>query len=145
MPFRDPVDGLRDIGDAIDMIERFTEGMDFEAFREDPKTVAAVERKLLVISEAAIRLGDQGPALCPDQPWHKIRGTGNWIRHQLRTDQPFGHLAHGNRRPAATQSRCHSCVDAAPVMSKIDLLHMDWFCRVWRNSVREGNAMDCLL
>ena len=82
MPFRDPVDGLRDIGDAIDMIERFTEGMDFEAFREDPKTVAAVERKLLVISEAAIRLGDQGPVLCPDQPWHKIRGTGNWIRHQ---------------------------------------------------------------
>ena len=49
MPFRDPVDGLRDIRDAIDMIERFTEGMDFEAFREDPKTVAAVERKLLVI------------------------------------------------------------------------------------------------
>ena len=82
MPFRDPVDGLRDICDAIDMIERFTEGMDFEAFREDSKTVAAVERKLLVISEAAIRLGDQGPALCPDQPWHKIRGTGNWIRHQ---------------------------------------------------------------
>ena len=50
MPFRDPVDSLRDILDAIDMIERFTDGMDFEAFREDPKTVAAVERKLLVIS-----------------------------------------------------------------------------------------------
>jgi uncharacterized protein with HEPN domain len=82
LPFRDPVDGLSDIRDAIGMIERFTEGMDFEAFREDPKTVAAVERKLLVISEAAIRLGEQGPVLCPDQPWHKIRGTGNWIRHQ---------------------------------------------------------------
>ena len=67
---------------ATYVIERFTEGMDFEAFREDPKTVAAVERKLLVISEAAIRLGEQGPVLCPDQPWHKIRGTGNWIRHQ---------------------------------------------------------------
>jgi uncharacterized protein with HEPN domain len=82
LPFRDPTDGLRDIRDAIDMIEGFTEGIDFEAFREDPKTVAAVERKLLVISEAAIRLGAQGPELCPDQPWHKIRGTGNWIRHQ---------------------------------------------------------------
>jgi uncharacterized protein with HEPN domain len=56
--------------------------MDFAGFRSDTKTVAAVERKLLVISEAAIRLGDQGPALCPDQPWPKIRGTGNWIRHQ---------------------------------------------------------------
>jgi uncharacterized protein with HEPN domain len=37
---------------------------------------------LLVIGEAAVRLGDHGPALCPDQPWPKIRGTGNWIRHQ---------------------------------------------------------------
>jgi uncharacterized protein with HEPN domain len=63
-------------------IEEFTSGMDAEGFRSDAKTVAAVERKLLVISEAAIRLGDQGPALCPDQPWPKIRGTGNWIRHQ---------------------------------------------------------------
>ena len=31
---------------------------DFDAFREDPKTIAAVERKLLVISEAAVHLGD---------------------------------------------------------------------------------------
>ena len=64
------------------MIERFTNDMDFQSFREDPKTVAAVERKLLVISEAAIRLGDEAAIFCPDQPWHKIRGTGNWIRHQ---------------------------------------------------------------
>jgi uncharacterized protein with HEPN domain len=64
------------------MIEHFIEGMDFGSFREDPKTVAAAERKLLVISEAAIRLGDEAAILCPDQPWHKIRGTGNWIRHQ---------------------------------------------------------------
>jgi len=35
------------------MIEKFTAGMDLEAFREDPKTIAAVERKLQVISEAA--------------------------------------------------------------------------------------------
>ena len=59
MPFRDPVDGLRDIRDAIDLIERFTAGMDFEAFREDPKTVAAVERKLLVISEAPYGLANR--------------------------------------------------------------------------------------
>jgi uncharacterized protein with HEPN domain len=64
------------------MIERFTGGSDFESFRRDPKTVAAVERKLLVISEAAIRLGSEAIVLCPDQPWHKIRGLGNWIRHQ---------------------------------------------------------------
>jgi hypothetical protein len=30
---------LRDIADAIGMIETFTAGMDFEAFRGDPKTL----------------------------------------------------------------------------------------------------------
>ena len=48
MPFRNEDDSLRDILDAIGMIETFTSGMDFEGFREDPKTVAAVERKLLI-------------------------------------------------------------------------------------------------
>jgi len=63
------------------MIEGFISGMDFAAFRQDPKTVAAVERKLLVISEAAVRLGERAVALCPGQPWHEIRATGNWLRH----------------------------------------------------------------
>lgn len=57
MPFKDLIRSLRDIADAVGLIEEFTVGMDFAAFREDPKTIAAVERKLLVISEAAIRLG----------------------------------------------------------------------------------------
>jgi uncharacterized protein with HEPN domain len=56
--------------------------MDLETFKTDTKTVAAVERKLLVISEAATRLGDQAEALCPGLPWRDIRGIGNWLRHQ---------------------------------------------------------------
>jgi uncharacterized protein with HEPN domain len=82
LPFREPNLSLRDISEAISMIERFTLGMDFEAYREDLKTMAAVERKLLLISEAAVRLGEQGPALCPGLPWENIRGLGNWLRHQ---------------------------------------------------------------
>jgi uncharacterized protein with HEPN domain len=35
-----------------------------------------------VISEAAIRLGDQAEVLCPGLPWRNIRGIGNWLRHQ---------------------------------------------------------------
>ena len=42
---------------------------------------AAVERKLLIVSEAAIRLGDEAAAICPGIPWHKIRGVGNHLRH----------------------------------------------------------------
>ena len=82
MPFRDVDRSLRDIADAIGMIETFTDGMDFEAFRGDPKTVAAVERKLQVISEAAIRLGSDAEARCPGLSWRDIRGIGNWLRHQ---------------------------------------------------------------
>ncbi|HUI53327.1 MAG TPA: HepT-like ribonuclease domain-containing protein [Bryobacteraceae bacterium] len=64
------------------MIETFTAGMDFEAFRVDPKTVAAVERKLQVVSEAAVRLGSNAETRCPGLPWREIRGMGNWLRHQ---------------------------------------------------------------
>lgn len=82
MPFRATEALLRDIADAIGMIERFTEDMDFDAFREDPKTIAAVERKLQVISEAAIRLGNIVEDQIPGIEWREIRGIGNWLRHQ---------------------------------------------------------------
>jgi uncharacterized protein with HEPN domain len=43
--------------------------------------VAAVERKLQIISEAAIRLGSEAEQRCPDLPWRDIRGIGNQLRH----------------------------------------------------------------
>jgi uncharacterized protein with HEPN domain len=63
------------------MIDHFTSGMDFEAFRSNPMAVAAVERKLQIISEAAIRLANDAERLCPDLPWRDIRGIGNQLRH----------------------------------------------------------------
>jgi len=63
------------------MIEQFTAGMDFEAFCSDPMAVAAVERKLQIISEAAIRLADEAERVCPGVPWRDIRGIGNQLRH----------------------------------------------------------------
>jgi uncharacterized protein with HEPN domain len=63
------------------MIVQFVSGMELEAFRQDPKTIAAVERKLLLISEPAIRLGADAEHSCPGLPWHNIRGIGNWLRH----------------------------------------------------------------
>lgn len=82
MPFKEPAVALRDIAEAIDAIKQFTRDMDEAGFRADAKTLAAVERKLQVISEAAIRLGDQAEILCPGLPWRNIRGIGNWLRHQ---------------------------------------------------------------
>jgi uncharacterized protein with HEPN domain len=56
-------------------------GMDFEAFSSNPVAIAAVQRKLQIISEAAIRLGSEAERRCPDQPWADIRGVGNQLRH----------------------------------------------------------------
>ena len=82
MPFSEPSLSLADIRDAVAAIEQFTKDMNFDAFREDPKTIAAVERKLQVISEAAVRLGERAEELCPGLPWRNFRGIGNWLRHQ---------------------------------------------------------------
>ncbi len=56
--------------------------MDFDGFIEDPKTIAAVERKLPIVSEAAIRLRKDAEVRCPGLPRGEIRGIGNWLRHQ---------------------------------------------------------------
>jgi len=88
LPFRDALSSLRDIYEAIESIARFVEGMDFSAFQADEKTNAAVERKLLVLSEAARRLGDDAERLCPGIPWENIRGIGNWLRHQYDRVDP---------------------------------------------------------
>src|ERR1700761_6273683 len=82
MPFDDAQNHLKDILDSIDAINRFIRGMSLESYSQDEKTQAAVERKMLVISEAAVRLKDQAEELCPEVPWRDIRGIGNWLRHQ---------------------------------------------------------------
>lgn len=64
------------------MIQEFVGGMDFEAFHQNPKTIAAVGRKLQIINESAIRLGDEAVRRCPGQRWADIRGIGNWLRHR---------------------------------------------------------------
>jgi uncharacterized protein with HEPN domain len=88
LPFRDPSSPLHDIFEAIESIARFVEGMDFSVFQADEKTNAAVERKLLVLSEAARRLGDDAEKLCPSIPWNEIRGIGNWLRHRYERVDP---------------------------------------------------------
>jgi uncharacterized protein with HEPN domain len=79
---------LQDILEAIEAVERFAAGMDFASFASDEKTTAAVERKLLLLSEAARRLGEDAETLCPGVPWKNVRGIGNWIRHQYDKIDP---------------------------------------------------------
>jgi uncharacterized protein with HEPN domain len=58
--------------------------MHCDDFREDPATIAAVERKLRVIGATSIRLGSDAEIRCPGPPWRDIRGMVNWLpmRHE---------------------------------------------------------------
>jgi len=82
MPFEDTRSHLGDILLGIRSIERFVSGMDLDAYLNDERTQAAEERKMLMISEAGIRLKETAELLCPDVPWRDIRGIGDWLRHQ---------------------------------------------------------------
>ncbi len=82
MPFRDAQSHLRDILESINNIELFVGDMNFDAYRDDRKTRSAVERELQIITEAAIRLGDEAETLCPGQDWKGVCGMGNVLRHE---------------------------------------------------------------
>ena len=81
MPSSDPVQRFSDIIDTIERIGRFTAGMDLNGFGESEQTIDAVKYCLLIISEAAVKLGDVATDLCPTVAWREIRGLGNRLRH----------------------------------------------------------------
>ena len=79
---------FRDVLDAISLIEAWVKasgGAD-QAICHEIKTRSAIERQLLVISEAAIRVDrldpTAAPRLAPGVDWPGIRGIGNFIRHK---------------------------------------------------------------
>jgi uncharacterized protein with HEPN domain len=73
---------------AVSLIQAWVQeagGADHAIFH-DIKVRSAIERQLLVVSEAAIRLDKLDPALAsrlaPMIDWPGIRGMGNFIRHK---------------------------------------------------------------
>jgi uncharacterized protein with HEPN domain len=82
MSFRDvPGNYLAHILLAIEHIRNHVAGMTKAEVAADRKTEAAVERELQILTEAAYKLGDDAPRLCPAEDWRKIRGLGNILRH----------------------------------------------------------------
>ena len=57
VPSSDPIQRFQDILDNIACIEEFTSGMDLAAFSRNNQAVYAVKHALLIISEAAKKLG----------------------------------------------------------------------------------------
>jgi len=59
----------------------FKEGMDFDAFSVDAKTIAACAQNLSQIGELAGKLDDNFVEEHSEVPWRKIRGMRNRIVH----------------------------------------------------------------
>ena len=72
---------LNDMLDSIDRIEQYTEGMLFESFSSDQKTIDAVARNLQIIGEAASRLPDEFKEKHSNLEWHRIVGLRHRIVH----------------------------------------------------------------
>lgn len=83
MPSDDPVRRLRDILRAIARIEAYVDDIGgIDALMRDAFLHRdAVERQLLILSEAAAELRGQVDEVEPSIDWNAIRGIGNFIRH----------------------------------------------------------------
>lgn len=70
-----------DIIKSCGKIRRFLEGMAYEAFVADERTLDAVVWNIEVIGEAAKKLPDEVIAKAPQVEWRKIRGMRNVLAH----------------------------------------------------------------
>jgi len=82
MPSKDPRQRLQDILDNIELVDRFSDGMDLASFSQDAKTIYATTRALEIISEATRRLPDALKARHPEIDWGAIAAAGNVYRHE---------------------------------------------------------------
>lgn len=81
-------DRIRDILDAIAEIQKFTRGMDYEAFKKDDKSVRAVEMNFIIIGEAANQISEEIEEKYPSIPWNSMRAMRNRIVHvYFRVDE----------------------------------------------------------
>lgn len=78
---RDRLLYLKDILNAIESIEAFTAGMDYDAFVVDDRTMSAVIRKLEVIGEAVKQLPEDILLQYPEIPWKRIAGMRDKLIH----------------------------------------------------------------
>lgn len=73
---------IEDILEAIAKIEQYTEGITFETFTTDDRTIDAVIRNLEIIGEAARHLPNEVADRYPQVPWNDMRGMRNILIHE---------------------------------------------------------------
>lgn len=81
MTERTSVDHLEDILDAAEKAQRFVEGMTYETFVNDDKSVFAVIRALEIIGEATKQLPEELRDEYPGVPWSLMAGMRDKLVH----------------------------------------------------------------
>ena len=72
---------IKDIIEAIESIEIFIEGMNFEDFKQDDKTSSAAIRKLEIIGEATKNIPAKIKDDYPQIPWKAMAGMRDKLIH----------------------------------------------------------------
>ena len=81
MSKRDTLLLLEDMLQSAQKVKRYTEGIDFDIFVSDDKTMDAVVRNFEIIWEAANRIDPDFRDKNPEIEWKRIRGFRNRIVH----------------------------------------------------------------
>jgi uncharacterized protein with HEPN domain len=72
---------LLDMKEAAEKILKYTQGLSFEDFLADDKTIDAVVRNFEIIGEASLRIDEDFRLENPQIEWKKLRGFRNRIVH----------------------------------------------------------------
>ena len=75
------IDYIVDIAEELERIEKFVEGLSYEEFKKDVKTVYAVIRCFEIIGEAVKNIPDEVLNRYPQIPWKKIAGMRDNLVH----------------------------------------------------------------
>jgi uncharacterized protein with HEPN domain len=73
---------LRDMKESAEKILKYTNGLTFDDFLSDDKTIDAVVRNFEIIGEASMRIDDDFKLDNPQIEWKKLRGFRNRIVHE---------------------------------------------------------------
>ena len=81
MKKRKPMFFLKDIELSTNKIINYTSDMNFQLFRNDPKTIDAVERNFEIIGEAVKNLPEEIKNNYPNVPFKQIAGMRDKLIH----------------------------------------------------------------
>jgi len=73
---------FQDILESIAAIERYTAGMDWDAFASNGQTQDSVIRRLEIIGEAVKGIPEEHRAKAPAVPWRNIAGMRDILIHE---------------------------------------------------------------